>query len=164
MLMGNKIPATDDLYVYKKKQQWSTAPIIVRSKLTFRRMKKSATTVPRFVSTGKQKTSCVNNMLSTFVRFSSSGHTRKASFRPLGSQINSEFHHKNQNTKLSSTKKFIVRKFFIQVTVHVSTLSLHYQSTLSIQALFLKRIQATLDLPKPTGTFNMKIVFPIRLY
>ena len=37
--MDNKIPATDDLYVYKKKQQWSTGPIIVRSKFTFRRMK-----------------------------------------------------------------------------------------------------------------------------
>lgn len=39
MLMDNKIPATEDLYVYKKKQQWSTGPIIVRSKLTFQRMK-----------------------------------------------------------------------------------------------------------------------------
>ena len=39
MLIDNKIPAIDDLYVYKKKQQWSSAPTIVRSKLTFRRMK-----------------------------------------------------------------------------------------------------------------------------
>lgn len=38
MLMDNKIPATEDLYVYRKKQQWSTGPIIVRSKLTFRRV------------------------------------------------------------------------------------------------------------------------------
>lgn len=39
MLIDNKIPATDDLYVYRKKQQCSTASIIARSKLTFRRMK-----------------------------------------------------------------------------------------------------------------------------
>ena len=126
MLMDNKIPATEDLHVYRKKQQWSTGPIIVRSKLTFRRVKNISHNRASLCFDGKAKTSCVNNMLSSFVRFSSSGHTRKASFRPLGSQINSEFHHTNQNSKLSSTKKFKVRKFFIQVTVHVSILSLHY--------------------------------------
>lgn len=77
MLMDNKIPATEDLHVYRKKQQWSRGPIIVRSKLTFRRMKNISHNRASLCFDGKAKTSCVNNMLSTFVRFSSSGHTPK---------------------------------------------------------------------------------------
>lgn len=60
MLMDNKIPATEDLHVYRKKQQWSRGPIIVRSKLTFRRMKNISHNRASLCFDGKAKTSCVN--------------------------------------------------------------------------------------------------------
>ena len=86
MLIDNTMPATDDLYVYRKKQ-WSTAPKRARSKLTFRGMKYMTDEPCLAVCFEAKAEDFLCELCRLLVKDSQVARTRKASFRPLGKLI-----------------------------------------------------------------------------